>query len=157
MSNGHMLATEILSHGHRFTKSFSSWKNCTWLKLFFYRVIFNGGASQRRVSFLYKIQVRVNTIVCQLLYCTTVCLFLCMCSFRSMESLKEIPVHVLSSGSIAGKRGCNISHAKEEIKDEGNTLKDLLTWLFINLRKHPPQLASRSVLKYYLIDTLRLM
>ncbi|XP_056158376.1 transcriptional adapter ADA2a-like isoform X2 [Syzygium oleosum] len=37
---------------------------------------------------------------------------------RSMESLKEIPVHVLSSGSIAGKRGCNISHTKEEIKDE---------------------------------------
>lgn len=38
--------------------------------------------------------------------------------FKSMESLKEIPVHAPSSGSIAGKRGCNISHAKEEIKDE---------------------------------------
>lgn len=52
-------------------------------------------------------------------------------------------------------RGDATSHIlRKKLKMKVILLWNLLTWLFVNLTKHPPQLASRSVLKYYLIDSL---
>jgi len=67
-----------------------------------------------------------------------------------MESLKEIPVHAPSSGSIAGKRGCNISHAKEEIKDEGNTFMELVDMVVCQVEEASSSIGFKNCFKILL-------